>query len=161
MRVLLSGASSLTAREHLSVLGPTGIDIDVASCSGLAIGRFSRWCQHVVRVPRSADDPKGYLTTVAHALRRGRYDALLPTHEQAWLLAAGRRLLPEDTPLAVAAIDAFDQIEGKLDCATLLDTVGPPQPAWSVITDTSDLRHVSCPAGSRPPSPPPAAACAS
>jgi hypothetical protein len=37
VRVLLSEASSLTAREHLSVLGPTGIDIDVASCSSLAI----------------------------------------------------------------------------------------------------------------------------
>ena len=70
MRVLLSEASSLTAREHLSVLGPTGIDIDVASCSSLAIGRFSRWCHHVVRVPRSADDPKGYLTAVADL---GRY----------------------------------------------------------------------------------------
>jgi hypothetical protein len=62
VRVPLSEASSLTARQHLSVLGPTGIDIDVASGSRLAIGRFSRWCHHVVRVPRSADDPKGYLT---------------------------------------------------------------------------------------------------
>ena len=145
MRVLLSEASSLTAREHLSVLGPTGIDIDVASCSSLAIGRFSRWCHHVVRVPRSADDPKGYLTAVADALRRGRYDALLPTHEQAWLFAAGRRFLPPDTPLAVAAIDAFDQVEGKVDCAKLLDTLGLPQPAWSVITAASDLRQVQLP----------------
>jgi len=145
VRVLLSEASSLTAREHLSVLGPSGIDIDVASCSGLAIGRFSRWCHRVVRVPRCADDPKGYLTAVAGALRRGRYDALLPTHEQAWLFAAARRLLPEDTPLAVAAIDAFDQVEGKVDCAKLLDTVGLPQPAWSVITAASDLRQVQLP----------------
>ena len=31
MRVLLSEASGLTAREHLSVLGPAGIDVDAAS----------------------------------------------------------------------------------------------------------------------------------
>jgi len=98
-----------------------------------------------VRVPRSADDPRGYLTAVADALRRGRYDALLPTHEQAWLFAAGRRFLPDDTPLAVAAIDAFDQVEGKVDCAKLLDTVGLPQPAWSVITAASDLCQVQLP----------------
>jgi len=44
MRVLLSEAWSLTAREHLSVLGPSGIQLDVASGSRLAIARFSRWC---------------------------------------------------------------------------------------------------------------------
>ncbi len=80
MRVLLSEASSLTAREHLSALGPSGIQVDVASSSRLAIARFSRWCHHVVRVPRSADNPRGYLAAIAAALRRGRYDALLPAH---------------------------------------------------------------------------------
>ncbi len=97
MRVLLSEASSLTAREHLSVLGPSGIRVDVASGSRLAIARFSRWCRRVVRVPRSADDPRGYLAAIAAALRDGRYDALLPTHEQAWLFAAGRHLLPAES----------------------------------------------------------------
>jgi len=45
-----------------------------------------------------ADDPEGYLAAIAAALREGRYDALLPTHEQAWLFAAGRHLLPADAP---------------------------------------------------------------
>jgi hypothetical protein len=54
LRVLLSEASSLTAREHLSVLGPTGMDIGVATSNRLAIARFSRWCHHTVRVPRGA-----------------------------------------------------------------------------------------------------------
>ena len=116
MRVLLSEASSLTAREHLSVLGPSGMRVDVASSSRLGIARFSRWCRRVVRVPCSADDPRGYLAAIAAALRQGRYDALLPTHEQAWLFAAGRHLLPADAPLAVSDIEAFDQIQGKLAC---------------------------------------------
>ena len=85
LRVLLSEASSLTAREHLSVLGPSGIRVEVASSSRLAIARFSRWCRRVVRVPCSAEDPRGYLAAIAAALRDGRHDALLPTHEQAWL----------------------------------------------------------------------------
>jgi hypothetical protein len=49
VRVLLSEASSLTAREYLSVLGPAGIQVEVASSSHLAIARFSRWCRRVVR----------------------------------------------------------------------------------------------------------------
>ena len=145
MRVLLSEASSLTAREHLSVLGPAGASADVAACSRLAIARFSRWCGRAVRVPRSADDPKGYLAAVAAALREVRYDALLPTHEQAWLFAAGRHLLPADAPLAVSDIEAFDQIQGKVACCRLLDVVGMPQPAWSVVATAADARRVELP----------------
>lgn len=117
LRVLLSEASSLTAREHLSVLGPAGIGVDAASCTRLAIARFSRSSGRVVGVPRSADDPEGYLAAVAATLREGRYDALLPTHEQAWLFAADRHLLPADAPLAVAGTDAFDQVQGKVAAA--------------------------------------------
>ena len=145
LRVLLSEASSLTAREHLSVLGPSGVAVDVASSSRLAIARFSRWCRRVIRVPRGADDPTGYLAAIAAALRPGRYDALLPTHEQAWLFAAGRHLLPADAPLAVSDIEAFDQIQGKLDCCRLLDALGLPQPPWSVLTRADDARRVELP----------------
>ena len=145
MRVLLSEASSLTAREHLSVLGPSGIRVDVASSSSLAMAKFSRWCRRVVPVPRSADDPRGYLAAIAAALRRDSYDALLPTHEQAWLFAAGRHLLPADAPLAVADIDAFDQIQSKLACCRLLDALGLPQPAWSLLASAADARRVELP----------------
>jgi hypothetical protein len=145
LRVLLSEASSLTAREHLSVLGPTGIGVDVAASNRLAIGRFSRWCHRTVHVPRSADDPEGYLAVIAAALREGSYDALLPTHEQAWLFAAGRHLLPADAPLAVADIEAFDQVQGKLACCRLLDEIGLPQPAWSVLATADDARRAELP----------------
>lgn len=40
VRVLLAEASSLTAREHLSVLGPAGIGVDVAS---RALWRLRGW----------------------------------------------------------------------------------------------------------------------
>jgi biotin carboxylase len=145
VRVLLSEASSLTAREHLSVLGPSGIRVDVASSSRLAIARFSRWCRRVVRVPCSADDPTGYLAAIAAALREGGYDALLPTHEQAWLFAAGRHLLPADAPLAVPGIEAFDQIQSKLACCRLLDALGLPQPGWSLLAAADHARQVELP----------------
>jgi len=143
--VLLSEGSSLTAREHLSVLGPAGVAVDVAASNRAAIARFSRWCGRAVAVPRSADDPTGYLAAIAAALRQGRYDALLPTHEQAWLFAAGRHLLPAGIPLAVASIEAFDQVQGKLACCRLLDEVGLPQPTWSVLATAGDARRLELP----------------
>jgi len=145
LRVLLSEASSLTAREHLSVLGSAGVDVGVAASNRLAIARFSRWCHHTVRVPRSADDPKGYLAAIATALRDGGYHALLPTHEQAWLFAAGRHLLPADAPLAVADIESFDRIQGKLACCRLFDEIGLPQPAWSVLATADEARRAELP----------------
>ena len=145
MRVLLSEASSLTAREHLSVLGPSGVAVDVATSRRYAMASFSRWRQRVVRVPSAAEDPLGYLEGIATAMRSCRYDALLPTHEQAWLFAAGRHLLPADAPLAVADIAAFDEVQGKDACCRLLEVVGLPQPPWSVVTSADQARRVRLP----------------
>lgn len=144
-RVLLSEGSSLTAREHLWVLGRSGVGVDVASCRGWVLGRFSRWCGGVVPVPRSGDDPRGYLRAVGEALGRRAYRALLPTHEQAWLFAAGRRFLPGDAAVAVSSLEAFDHVQGKIACARFFDELGLPQPGWSVLTDPEDVRRLVLP----------------
>src|ERR1700730_419511 len=91
-RVLLSEASSLTAREHVTV--------------------------H--RCPPSGRDPRGYLAVVADLMGTGDFDALLPTHEQAWLFSVGRALLPPGIPLAVAAPEAFGRVQSKVEFARLL-----------------------------------------
>lgn len=143
--MLLSEGSSLTAREHLSVLGPAGVDVDVVSAVAHPLGRFSRWCDRVVPVPAVAQDPLGYLKAVSEVIGSGRYDALLPTHEQAWLFAGGRHLLPADVPLAVAPIEAFDRVQSKVSFCELLDELALPQPSWSVVTTTDDVGAVGFP----------------
>jgi hypothetical protein len=114
VKVLLSEASSLTAREHLTVLAGSGVRVDVLSCIDHPLTRLSRWCHAVQRAPSASLDPLGYLRVVAGLMGSGDYDALLPTHEQAWLFAAGRRLLPEHTPLAVAPVEGFARVQSKL-----------------------------------------------
>ena len=145
MRVLLSESSSLTAREHLTVLAAAGVRVDVLSCADQPLARFSRWCLAVHRAPSPSLDPLGYLRAVAALMGTGDYDALLPTHEQAWLFAAGRHLLPEHLPLAVASAEAFDQVQGKLAFCRLLDTLDLPQPAWKAVTDLGDLAEIGFP----------------
>lgn len=145
MRVLLSEASSLTAMEHLSVLGPAGVAVDALSTETLPLGRFSRWCSRTIRVPAVADDPLGYLQRVAALLRSGVYDALLPTHEQAWLFAAARHLLPAESPLAVAPIAAFDRVQSKVEFCRLLDEVGLPPPLWAVVGRAEEVAALGFP----------------
>jgi hypothetical protein len=128
--VLLSESASLTARETLTVLGSSGVRADVLTAGGLPIGRFSRWRRRLITAPPPDADPFGYLSLVSGLCSAGEYEAVLATHEQAWLFAAGRHLLPADAPIAVAPIEAFDRVAGKVEFAMLCDELSIPQPQW-------------------------------
>ena len=146
-RVLLSEGSSLTARETMTILGSRGIGVDVASASGWPLASFSTWCRGVRRVPSAERDPVGYLRAIDALLASGRYRALLATHEQAWLLAAGREHLPHASGrLAVAEVSAFEQVQSKIAFAGLCDELGIPQPAWHEVRCEADLDRVGYPA---------------
>jgi hypothetical protein len=128
--VLLSEGASFTARETLTVLGSSGVRADVLTSGGVPIGRFSRWRGRLIAAPPPDADPLGYLSLVSELCSAGRYEAVLPTHEQAWLFAAGRHLLPSGAPVAVAPVEAFDRVAGKVEFAVLCDELGLPQPRW-------------------------------
>ena len=142
--MLLSEASSLTAREFVTVLGSRGVDIEVVTASSLPIARFSRWCKAVHHLPAPSADPVGYLRGVDALMASGRFAALLPTHEQAWMFAVGRELLPH-APVAVAAAEAFGRVESKLAFARALDQVDLPQPAWRAVEQEDDVDGLGFP----------------
>ena len=145
-RVLLSEGSSLTARETVTVLGSRGVGVEVASAIGRPLASFSVWCQAVRKVPAPGCDPVGYLHAVDALLASGRYRALLATHEQAWLLAAGRRYLPHASGrLAVAGASAFEQVQSKIAFAGVCDELGIPQPAWHEVHCEADLDRIGYP----------------
>ena len=142
-RVLLSEGSSLTAREFVTVLGARGIDVEAASPTRHPLASFSRWCRAVRRVPPAGSDPLGYLRALDALLASGRYEALLATHEQAWLLAAGQRHLPHATGrLAVASAEAFARVQSKIAFASLCDQLAIPQPTWSEVREEEDLDRI-------------------
>jgi len=130
LRVLLSEASSLTAREHLTVLGMAGVRVEAMSSDPFALCRWSRWARRLHRCPASGADPAGYLEAVSAVLAEGGFDALLPTHEQAWLFAVARDRLPPAAPVALAPAESFARVQSKVAFARLLDELGAPQPRW-------------------------------
>src|SRR5262244_2217193 len=138
-RILFSEGSSLTAREFLSVLGPAGHHIEIVDPNPFCICRFSRWTKRVHRCPPASRDPLGYLNTINGLLAGGGFDVLLPTHEQAWLLAAGRARLDPNAPIALASADAFSRVQSKIEFARLLDEVGLPQPKWALVDSPDQL----------------------
>lgn len=134
-RVLLTEGSSLTSRETLTALRSCGLDVDVLSCASLPLARFSRWRGRLLRVPNANANPLAYLEQLVSLVDEGGYIAVLPTHEQAWLLAEGRRagLVPDRVPLALASAEAFARVQGKIAFAELLDELDVPQPTWRPI----------------------------
>ncbi|RDB70380.1 hypothetical protein [Eggerthella sinensis] len=134
-RILLTEGSSLTSRETLTALRSCGLDVDVLSCASLPLARFSRWRGRLLRVPNANADPLAYLEQLVSLVDEGGYIAVLPTHEQAWLLAEGRRagLVPDRVPLALASAEAFARVQGKIAFAELLDELDVPQPTWRPI----------------------------
>jgi hypothetical protein len=145
MKVLFTEGSSLTAREFLSVLGPAGHWIEVLDPSPACICRFSRWTRKVHPCPPANADPKGYLKAAHRVLAKGMFDVLLPTHEQAWLLAAAGAGRWPGADIAIAAPEAFARVQSKIAFAGLLDEVGLPQPQWERLDAVAQL------AGKQPP----------
>ena len=145
LRVLLSQASNLTAREHLTVLGAVGVPVEVMSSDLFALCRWSRWARRLHRCSASGTDPAGYLQAVSAVLAEGGFDALLPTHEQAWLFAVGRDRLPPGAPAELAPAESLARVQSKIAFARLLDELGAPQPRWWPVEDDTVPGQIPCP----------------
>src|SRR5258707_5517842 len=93
LRVLLSEGNSTSAREAITILGLSGHLVEVCDPSPYCLARFSRFVQKSHRCPGLRDDPAGFLRFVEELLAVGRFDVLLPIHEQGFLFARVRERL--------------------------------------------------------------------
>jgi len=140
IRILLSEGSSLSARQTITALGRCGYILDVCDPNPQCISRFSRFVRRYYRSPAVGTDPIGYLAFVLHHLTRERYDVLLPVHEQAFLFAKVRDRLPVGVGTALAAFDAFLQVQGKVAFARLMERLALPQPATRIVRSRDELK---------------------
>lgn len=145
VRVLLTEGSSLTSREVVTCLGPAGYHVEVLDPDPICMVGFSRWVRKVHRCPHAGADPMSYLQMLETVVAKRRIDVVLPTHEQAWLLAVARPLLAADVRVAVADASAFERVQSKVAFAELLDRLGLPQPRWRLVGSASDLADLSFP----------------
>ncbi len=145
VRVLLTEGSSLTSREVVTCLGPLGYHLELLDPDPICLARFSRWVSRAHRCPHAGGDPAGYLRTLERVAAQRRIDVVLPTHEQAWLLAAARPQLAAGARVAVADGGAFDQVQSKVAFAQLADRLGLPQPQWRLAASEADLADLPFP----------------
>ena len=127
------------------MLGPVGHHIEVVDSNVACICRFSRWTKRIHKAPAPGLDPIGYIKSLNKLISEGAFDILLPTHEQAWLFAAGRSLLPMNAPVAIASSQAFSLVESKIEFARLLDNADLPQPKWGLVNSSYELGEWEAP----------------
>ena len=92
LRVLVPEGNSTSAREAITILGLAGHHVEVCDPAPVCLARFSRFVRKFHRCPGIGDDPAGFLAFIERLLASGRFDVLLPTHEQGFRSpGAGRR----------------------------------------------------------------------
>lgn len=139
-RVLLTEASSASAREILTVLGRRGHEVGVMDSGGLAFTALSRWVARRHRSPRFSADPVRYLDVLRQVLTSHAYDVLLPTHEQLVALSRYREEFGGlGVGLAVPEFDAVRKAQDKAETVRLFDELGLPQPDTVLVADEKEL----------------------
>jgi len=140
LRILVSEGSSTSAREAVTVLGLAGHHIEVCDPSPWCLSRFSRFVRQFHHCPGLRTDPAGYLAFVERLIDAGRFDVLLPTHEQGFLFARVAPRLEGRIAVALPAFDAYRAAHSKAGFSRLLDRLKLPQPATQIVTSAQALR---------------------
>ena len=137
LKILLTEGSSTSSRQALYCLA--GHKVDILDPSPFCQSRFSRLVRRWHRCPSYTADPLAYLRFVVRMLRREKYDVLLPTHEQLYLLSRARDRLLELTGLVVPDFDSLDHVMNKAKFSQLLDELDIGQPKTEVVSSRADL----------------------
>ena len=137
-RLLFLEGYSLTSRETLTVLLTEKYKVDVLSPDRFSIAAFSR-LTHMLTTVDVNTSPLTYLKQVGELLQKKNYVAILPTHEEGWLLANGKNFLSSDLPIALSEAEVFKEVAGKIAFAELADKLDLPVPEWEYVTDLESI----------------------
>lgn len=138
--MLVSEGNSTSAREAITVLGLSGHHVEICDPSRVCLARFSRFVEAFHRCPGLRDDPAGFLALIEKLLGGGKFDVLLPTHEQGFLFARVRERLSGHAGLALPDFASYRAAHSKAGFSRLLDQLGLPQPPTRIVKSEMELR---------------------
>jgi predicted ATP-grasp superfamily ATP-dependent carboligase len=139
LRVLLTEGSSTSAREAVTTLGLGGFSVEVCDTSALCFSRFSRFVGATHRCPSVSTNPAAYLDFILKLLATGRYDVLLPIHEQGFVFARFPERIPAGVGVALPSFNAYWTILNKARFSRLLTELDLPQPRTQVVLDVDAI----------------------
>ncbi len=134
----MTEGTSLSARQTLYALGGRHT-IDVLDPSPLCQCRFSRFVRHWHKAPNFAQEPRAFLEFLAERMKSERYDVLLPTHEQVYLLSRFRDELSPHIGLALPEFAALRRLQDKAEFTRLLAELRLPFPETAFVRTRQEL----------------------
>jgi glutathione synthase/RimK-type ligase-like ATP-grasp enzyme len=137
LRLLLTDGTGLTSRQVATQAAALGHAVEVLAPTRLGPASFTRHVRRVHRVPAFGRDPEGWLEACLEVVRARRADVLVPTQEQAAILA--RDAARVDAALAVPTFAALRRVQDKVAQATTLRELGIPHPE-TVVAVAPDTR---------------------
>src|SRR5262245_20138646 len=140
LRILISEGSSTSGREAVTVLGLAGHHIEVCDPSPWCLARYSRFVRKFHRCPGLRSDPAGFLAFVENLIAAGRFDVLLPTHEQGFLFAKVRGRLEGRIAVALPSFESYRAAHSKAGFSRLLARLDLPQPPTRILTSRAEPR---------------------
>jgi predicted ATP-grasp superfamily ATP-dependent carboligase len=141
LRILFTEGASLSARQTLYPLGRK-YEIDVMDPDPLCQCRFSSLVRRFIRSPSFAKEPAEFLRFLVRLINERRYDVVLPTHEQTYLLSRFRDVLRPRVGLAVPEFAALERMQNKAAFSRLLTELDLPQPETTIVRSRGDLSRV-------------------
>ncbi|HEX2476219.1 MAG TPA: hypothetical protein VHK01_15820, partial [Lacipirellulaceae bacterium] len=138
LSILMTEGSSISARQIIYDLGRRH-RIDVLDPDPLCQCRVSTLVRRWHRCPSFTADPCGFLNCLRERLRRGRYDVLLPPHDEVFLLSRVRDRLERLVRIAIPDFDVIRLLQSKLQFHALANELRLPQPEAHVLTDQREI----------------------
>lgn len=140
LRILIPEGSSTSARETVTILGLAGHHIEICDPSPWCLARYSRLVRKFHRCPGLRRDPAGFLAFVESLIASGRFDVLLPTHEQGLLFAKVQDRLKGRIAVALPSFESYRTAHGKAGFSRLLARLDLPQPPTRILKSQSEPR---------------------
>lgn len=141
-RVLLSEGASTSAREAITALGLKGCHVEICDPDAHCLGCFSRLIQRFHRCPGLSVAPEAYLAFILDLISSGRFDVLLPIHEQGYLFASIREQISPHVAVALPSFESYDRVHNKIGFSQLLTELGLPQPDTRFLQNSKDLAGI-------------------
>jgi predicted ATP-grasp superfamily ATP-dependent carboligase len=145
LRILLTEGQSTSAREAVTALGLAGHHIELVDPDGLCFSRFSRFVRRFHRCPPIASDPKAYLDFTLALARDGKFDVILPIHEQGLAFAKVPHLIPDGVGIALPSFATYSTALDKWTFSQLMTELDMPQPKTYVVQSAADIPDTGLP----------------
>ncbi len=144
-KVLVLGSDFKNYRTCLAIvrsLGRAGLEVHLGWQTAAETAGFSRYVAKKLQLPPYSPENTDWYESLTEALRRERYDLVIPANEQACApLEQNRRLFADYPEIYQLNPEAYEIAFDKIKTATLAQESNVPMPPQIVLTGLDDLGH--------------------